>query len=420
MDKLIISKSKPLSGEIKVSGAKNSVLKILAATLLTDEECVIEDVPDLLDVRVMLDLLKSLGSDVRYYPEENRVVTKVVDSSITDASYELTNKMRASIVVMGPLLAKRKRANVSYPGGCAIGARPIDLHLKGFRALGVDVHLGHGFVEAKVNGNMKGNTVYLDFPSVGATENIMLAATLADGVTVIENAAQEPEISDLAMFLIKMGAKISGAGTSNIRITGVKKLRGVTHQVIPDRIEAGTYIIAVAMTKGRAKIDNVVPKHLSPLLSKLEEAGVKFKKDGNGIIVDAREGFTGVDVTTLPYPGFPTDLQSQFMVFLCLCKGSNTIKETIFENRFMFVSELARMGAKIKTDSSTAEVYEIPELEGAIVRATDLRAGAALVLAGLVASGETQVLDVYHIDRGFVDIEEKLNKLGANIKRIKG
>lgn len=418
MEKFVVENSPNLEGSLRVSGAKNSVLIIMAASLLAEGECIIEDVPDLLDVHVMIDLLRSLGSEVDYDVEKEQLRTRVIDASITDASYELTNKMRASIVVMGPLLARRKRATVALPGGCPIGARPIDLHLKGFRRLGVDVEIGHGAVEGMVNDKMVGNTIYLDFPSVGATENIMMAATLAQGMTVIENAAQEPEITDLASFLTKMGAKITGAGTSTIRITGVEKLKGVRHQVIPDRIEAGTYMIAAAITNSRIFIDNVVPTHLRPLISKFEEAGVDVIPEAGGLIVDATKGFTGVDITTLPYPGFPTDLQAQFMVMLTISDGIHSVRETIFENRFMYVNELMRMGANIRIDGSSAMVKGVDHLEGAQVKSTDLRAGSALILAGLVAKGTTEIFEIYHIDRGFVSIEKKLQGIGAKIKRV--
>ncbi len=419
MEKFVVETSLNLEGSLRVSGAKNSVLIIMAASLLAEGECIIEDVPNLLDVHVMIDLLRSLGSEVSYDVEKEQLRTRVIDPAITDASYELTNKMRASIVVMGPLLARRRRANVALPGGCPIGARPIDLHLKGFRRLGVEVEIGHGFVEGVVRDRMKGNTIYLDFPSVGATENILMAATLAEGVTTIENAAQEPEITDLASFLTKMGAKITGAGTSTIRITGVDRLEGVRHQVIPDRIEAGTYMIAAAITRSRIFIDNVVPTHLRPLLSKLEEAGVEVLAEAGGMVVDARKGFSGVDITTLPYPGFPTDLQAQLMVMLTISPGIHTVRETIFENRFMYANELMRMGADIRIDASSAMVKGVDHLEGAQVKSTDLRAGAALILAGLVAAGKTEVFEIHHVDRGFVNIEKKLQSIGANIKRVK-
>ncbi|WP_459129310.1 UDP-N-acetylglucosamine 1-carboxyvinyltransferase [Guggenheimella bovis] len=415
MKKFVIETSPPLQGVIKVSGAKNSVLKILAASLLAEGECIIEDVPNLLDVHVMIEILRELGSEVHYYEEENRITTKVIDPEKYQVNYELTNKMRASIIVMGALLARCNRAEVALPGGCAIGSRPIDLHIKGFKALGVDVKMGHGSVSGTVQKRMKGNNIYLDFPSVGATENIMMAAVKAEGTTVIENAAQEPEITDLASFLVKMGADIYGAGTSTIRIKGVDKLNGVRHQVIPDRIEAGTYMVATAITKGKVLIKNVLATHQRPVISKLQEAGVYLDIKDEEILVDATNGFHGVDVTTLPYPGFPTDMQAQFMVLLTLCKGMHVVKETIFENRFMHVNELMRMGANIKLDGSSAMVQGVEELEGAEVRATDLRAGSALIIAGLVANGRTVVYEPDHINRGFVSIEKKLSQVGGRI-----
>ena len=417
MANIVVEKSEPLKGEIVVGGAKNSVLKIMAATLLTAEECIIEDVPDLKDVRVMIDVLRSLGSSVKFDVENRRLTIKSEDFTKTEAPYELTSKMRASIVVMGPLLARRGFAKVALPGGCAIGARPIDLHLKGFKALGIDVHMEHGFVEGSCN-QMNGAHIYLDFPSVGATENIIMAAVCASGVTVLENAAQEPEITDLVNFLTKMGAKISGAGTSTIRIKGVEDLKGTVHQVIPDRIEAGTYMIAAAITKGDVLIKNVLPRHLRPMISKLIEAGVEITEYDDSVRVDATKGYNPVDITTLPYPGFPTDMQAQFMAMLAVANGISVIKETIFENRYMHVNELMRMGAKVKIEGSSAVIQGVDMLEGAQVRATDLRAGAALILAGLVADGKTEVFDIYHVDRGFVRIEEKLGAAGANIYRV--
>lgn len=416
--KIIVEKSKPLIGEIIVSGAKNAVLPIMAATLLTEQTCTIEDVPDLKDVYVMNEVLRELGSEVVFNVADKTLTVDTVDIEKCEAPYELMTKMRASFLVMGPLLARKGIARVAFPGGCTIGARPIDLHLKGFERLGAKISIGHGYVEGKVEGRLKGANIYIDFPSVGATENIIMAASLAEGLTVIENAAQEPEIIDLANFLNKMGANISGAGTSTIRIKGVEKLHGTTHQVIPDRIESGTYMVAAAITKGNLLIKNVLSNHLRPMIAKLEEAGVKIIVDGDTMRVDATEGFQGVDLTTLPYPGFPTDMQAQFMAMMAITQGIHVVSETIFENRFMHVSELTRMGANIKIEGSRAIIQGVDKLEGAIVKATDLRAGAALILAGLIADGKTEILDVYHIDRGFVNIERKLQAVGANIYRV--
>ncbi len=417
VDRIIVEKSPSLKGEVRINGAKNSVLKLMAATLMADGECTITEVPNLKDVQVMIEVLKELGSRVEYDDKNGILITEVVDSTKTDLPYRLTSKMRASIVVMGPLLSKRGRANVSLPGGCPIGARPIDLHIKGFKALGAEVKTDHGDVEALSNGELNGAHIYLDFPSVGATENILMASIFAKGTTILENAAQEPEITDLANFLNKMGAKISGAGTSTIRIKGVESLEGKTHQVVSDRIEAGTYMVAAAITKGRVKIDNVMPKHLMPIISKLEEMGVKVEEYDDYLIVDASNGFVNANVTTLPYPGFPTDMQSQFMALLSVASGISVIKETIYENRFMHVNELTRMGANISIDGSSAIIQGVEKMGGASVKATDLRAGAALILAGLVAEGQTEVYNPYHIDRGYVNIVENLRNLGAIISR---
>ncbi|OPL09162.1 MAG: UDP-N-acetylglucosamine 1-carboxyvinyltransferase [delta proteobacterium ML8_F1] len=418
MAKIILEKSRPLTGEIEVSGAKNAVLPLMAATLLVEEPCVIEDVPDLKDVYVMNEVLRELGAEVFFNVDEKtlRVETRVIKK--TEAPYELMSKMRASFLVMGPLLARKGEARIALPGGCSIGARPIDLHLKGFEKLGAVINIGHGFVEGKVDGGLRGGNIYLDFPSVGATENILMAAVLAEGTTLIENAAQEPEITDLSNFLNKMGANISGAGTSNIRIKGVKSLHGTNHQVIPDRIEAGTYMVAAAITRGNLLVKNVLSNHMRPMIAKLEEAGVKMEFDDDNVRVDATMGFKGVDITTLPYPGFPTDMQAQFMAMLAVTPGIHVIMETVFENRFMHVNELNRMGANIKIEGSSAIIQGIEQLEGTTVKATDLRAGAALILAGLVAEGKTEILDIYHVDRGFVNIERKLQAVGANIYRV--
>lgn len=416
MAKIIVEKSEPLKGNIKVSGAKNAVLPILAASILSEGKCVLEDIPGLRDVEVMTEVIKSLGAQVDYRSDD---VLEIFTPEISncEAPYELIQKMRASFYVMGPLLARTGRAKISMPGGCAIGARPIDLHLKGFSALGAEIELGHGYVEARAE-KLVGATIYLDFPSVGATENIMMAATLAEGMTVIENAAEEPEIIDLANFLNKMGANVKGAGTDTIRITGVERLDGTVHTVIPDRIEAGTYMVAAAISKGDVVVENVVPSHLKPMIAKLRECGVEITEGDDTLRVNATGALTAVDITTLPYPGFPTDLQAQFMALLTTCEGTGIVVETVFENRFMHVSELNRMGANIKIEGHSAIVQGSSQLQGAKVKATDLRAGAALIIAGLVAEGETEIGDIYHIDRGYFNIEEKLRNIGVKIRRV--
>ncbi len=416
MPKIIVEKSKPLQGTVHVNGAKNAVLPILAATLLSTEGCcVLEDVPALIDVDIICEVLSSLGADVKRLGRDKiEVLSYCIDE--VEAPYELVRKMRASFLVMGPLLARMGKARISMPGGCAIGTRPIDLHLKGFKALGAEIELGYGFVEASAE-KLIGTNIYLDFPSVGATENIMMAAVLAEGQTFIENAAEEPEIIDLANFLNKMGADITGAGTDTIRINGVKKLSGVTHTVIPDRIEAGTYMIAAAITGGNVLVDNVVPDHLRPIIAKLKECEIDVKEEGNGLRVIANNRPKAVDIKTMPYPGFPTDMQSQFTVLMSIAEGTSIAIETVFENRFMHVSELKRMGANIKIEGRSAIIEGKENLLGAPVKATDLRAGAALILAGLVAKGTTEIMDAHHIDRGYVNIEEKLRSLGANIHR---
>lgn len=415
MAKIVVEKSQPLKGTVRVSGAKNSVLPILAASLLATEKCVLEDVPPLRDVDVICEVLTSLGADIkRVNREQIEIRGNRIDNF--EAPYELVRKMRASFLVMGPLLARMGKARISMPGGCAIGTRPIDLHLKGFKALGAKITLGHGFVEAKAD-KLIGCKIYLDFPSVGATENIMMAAVLAEGQTIIENAAEEPEITDLANFLNEMGAQIKGAGTDTIKIMGVEKLTGTTHTVIPDRIEAGTYMVAAAMTGGNVLVDNVEAEHLKPVIAKLREMDIEIFEEGNGLRVIGSGRPKPADIKTLPYPGFPTDMQAQFMALLSIAKGTSVIIETVFENRFMHVSELKRMGVDIKIEGRSAIIEGQEKLTGAPVKATDLRAGAALILAGLVSDGRTEVTNIEHIERGYVDIEKKLRGLGANIYR---
>ena len=419
MAKFLVQKSEPLNGEVYISGAKNAVLPLMAAALLSGETCRIEDVPDLRDVEVMKEILTSLGGNIR--ESEDSVLEITCDSIMTnEADYELVRKMRASFLVLGPLLARTGRAKVHMPGGCTIGARPIDLHLKGFEALGAEVIQKDNYVEALAPaGGLRGASVYLDFPSVGATENIMMAAGLAQGTTYIENAAEEPEIVDLANFMNKMGARIKGAGTDTIKIEGVESLKGCFHTVIPDRIEAGTFMLAGAITRGQVLIKNIVSDHVKPITAKLRECGVTVEMGDEGMYVVADQGpLSSTDIKTLPYPGFPTDIQSPFMAFLTTVEGSSTVIETVFENRFMHVAELNRMGANIQTEGNKAYIQGGKTLEGAQVIATDLRAGAALVLAGLVANGTTEISEIYHIERGYEKFMKKFKALGANILRI--
>lgn len=419
MEKLIIHGGHELHGRVKISGAKNAVLPIIATTLLAqDKPCVLDEVPYLNDVCTIAEVLRQLGAKVDFNRQQH---TLFVDSTVlktVDAPYDLVRKMRASFVIMGPLLARYGKAKISMPGGCAIGTRPIDLHLKGFEALGAEIEIGHGFISATAPNGLKGTSIYLDFPSVGATENIIMAACMAEGQTILENAAQEPEIIDLANFLNIMGAKIRGAGTNVIKITGVPKLIGHNYTIIPDRIEAGTYMVAVAMTGGDIYIENAISEHLKPVIAKLNEAGVKIEEDIDGIRVSCNKRPKAIDIKTLPYPGFPTDMQAQFMAMLTIADGTGLVTETVFENRFMHVDELKRMGACIKVDGRTSIVEGVPSLNGCQVKATDLRAGAAMVLAGLVANGETEVSYIHHIDRGYDNLVEKLCGLGADICRV--
>lgn len=421
MAKYIVKQSGPLRGEVFISGAKNAVLPLMAAALLAEEECVIRDVPKLRDVAFMKEILTSHGAQVTEL-EENILAIKTEDIVSTEARFELVNKMRASILIMGPLLARKGRAKIPLPGGCAIGARPIDLHLKGLEALGavITVNNDKGYVEAVAGPQgLIGDTIYLDFPSVGATENIMMAAVLAQGVTYLENAAEEPEIVDLANFLNKMGAKIKGAGTDTIKIEGVARLHGAKHTVIPDRIEAGTFMLAAAITRGALHIQNVVPDHVKPIIAKLRECGVRIEVGDEEMIVRGDLGpHMATDIKTLPYPGFPTDIQSPFMTYLTTVEGSSTVIETVFENRFMHVAQLNKMGASIEAAGSKAVIRGNAKLRGCEVMATDLRAGAALVLAGLVAEGETEISEIYHIERGYEKFIEKFEKIGAVITKI--
>ncbi|MDB4349719.1 UDP-N-acetylglucosamine 1-carboxyvinyltransferase [Omnitrophica bacterium] len=419
MDKLIIEGAKPLKGQVRISGAKNACLPILAATLLTDDKCVIKNVPALGDVFTMLKILRSLGMNTIVKDDTITVIPTSQRSHVTP--YEFVSTMRASVCVLGPLLAKMKKAEVSFPGGCVIGPRPIDLHLKGVRGLGAKIDVKEGNILARGK-RLRGGHIYLGGhfgSSVLATANVMMAATLSRGKTVIENAACEPEVVDLAHFLKKMGAKISGIATHKIEVIGVDKLKGATHSVIPDRIEAGTFMIAAGMTKGDITIKNVRPDHLNCVIDRLREAGLQIKTKKNQINVTYKNKLKPLDITTLPYPGFPTDLQAQMTTLMSVTGGISVVTEKIYPERFIHVSELGRMGAEIKLEGPIAIINGVKGLSGAPVMASDLRASAALILAGLVAKGRTQISRIYHLDRGYEKIEKKLNSLGAKIWREK-
>ena len=411
----MVEKSPPLTGRVRISGAKNSALPILAASLLGTEDIILEDVPKLKDVGVICEVLQSLGAEVEYLEER---VIRINSANVNkyETKYELMSKMRASFLVMGPLLTRLGKTKNSLPGGCAIGTRPIDLHLKGFKALGATIDVDHGNISAYAD-ELIGDRIYLDFPSVGATENIMMAAVMAKGETTIDNAAMEPEIVDLANFLNKLGADVKGAGTSSIRIKGVEKLGGARHTIIPDRIEAGTFMVAAAITGGDVIVENVITSHIKPVIAKLKEVGCEVIENGDEVRVVGTKNPKAIDVKTMPYPGFPTDMQSQFMALMSICEGTSVCIETVFENRFMHVDELKRMGADIKIDGRSAIIQGVDSLTSAPVKASDLRAGAALVLAGLVSEGITEVGNIYHIDRGYDGIEEKFTNLGAKIYR---
>ena len=418
MEKLIVKGGNRLVGAVKTSGAKNAVLPIIAASILGTTPSHLDEVPMLEDVHTISEVLKCLGLAVECSPEKNVLDIDSTEITSYEAPYELVRTMRASFLVMGPLLARIGKARISMPGGCAIGARPIDIHLKGFEALGVKIEQGHGYIEASAPEGLKGTSIYFDFPSVGATENIMMAASLAEGTTILENAAEEPEIVDLANYLNKMGAKIRGAGTDTIRIEGVEKLHGADYTIIPDRIEAGTYMIAAAMTGGDIVAENVLPEHQKPLIAKLREAGAVVEEDIDKVRVIGKNPLKAVSIKTLPYPGFPTDMQAQMMAMMVIAEGRSKVTETVFENRFMHVVELNRMGAQISTEGRSAVIDGPCKLTGCDVRATDLRAGAAMILAGLVAEGTTRIGDLHHIDRGYENIVAKLKNLGADIERV--
>ncbi|MEE1038253.1 MAG: UDP-N-acetylglucosamine 1-carboxyvinyltransferase [Eubacterium sp.] len=419
MAKFLVEKSGPLRGEVTISGAKNAVLPILAATLLSKDTCEIDEVPDLKDVTILCSLLASLGCNVERHMDKSYVEVNASEIITSHASEELVKMMRASILVMGPLLARTGKALVNLPGGCAIGERPVELHFKGLKALGAKIDIApDGLVTATAD-KLVGANIYLDFPSVGATENIICAAALAEGTTVIENAAQEPEIVDLANFINKMGGRIKGAGTDTIKIEGVKELHGARHSVIPDRIEVGTFMLAAAITRGSILIKNAVADHVKPIIAKLRECGVDVRMTEEGMIVRGDVNpLISTDIKTLPYPGFPTDIQSPFMAFLTTVEGKSIVIETVFENRFMHVLELNSMGARIKTEGKCAIIEGNKKLHGTDVVSTDLRAGAAMVLAGFVAEGQTVVSDIYHIERGYEKFIEKFAALGGKITRI--
>lgn len=385
--------------------------------MLGTTQSTLTEIPKLADVHTVCDVIASLGVHIEH-PERDTLVIDAHELTSTTAPYDLVRRMRASFLVMGPLLARKGRAQISLPGGCSIGARPIDLHLKAFEAMGAVINLENGDIEATAPNGLKGAQIYLDFPSVGATENILMAASMAEGKTVLENAAEEPEIVDLATYLNSMGANIRGAGTNVIRIEGVKELHGANHAVIPDRIEAGTFMVGAAMTQGNVFVENAISEHLKPLISKLKEVGAEVQEEIDGIRVIGHSPLRPADIKTLPYPGFPTDMQAQFMALTTICQGTSVVTETVFENRFMHVDEFKRMGAKIRIEGRSAIVEGVPRLKGASVNATDLRAGAALVLAGLVADGETEVGYLYHIDRGYDNLVLKLQRLGADIVRV--
>jgi UDP-N-acetylglucosamine 1-carboxyvinyltransferase len=413
--KFVIVGGNPLRGVVRVGGAKNSVLKLMAASLLTPEECLIRNVPHITDVMIMVEVLRYLGAEVEWEGDSLRI--RSGDFSSRKAPYHLVRRMRASIVVLGPLVARWGEAMVAIPGGCNIGSRKIDMHLKGLAELGAEITSEHGYVLARAS-RLKGTHIVLDFPSVGATENLMMAAVRAEGLTRIENAAREPEIQDLAHFLISMGAEIGGEGTPIIEIEGPAELKGTEHAAVGDRIEAGTLAIAAAVTSGEVEIEGVNPVHLGLPLEKLRDMGVEVEEKGNGLRVNGGGRYRSLDVATLPFPGFPTDLQPQMMVLLSLAEGTSVITENVFESRFMFVDELNRMGCDITIEGHHAIVKGVGSLSGAEVCAPDLRAGAALVLAGLAAVGETHLVDIHHVDRGYEKLEEKLSGLGADITRM--
>ena len=417
MEKILVRGGKKLVGTVAVEGAKNAVLPILAATLLASEGCsVLKNAPELSDVYTINEVLRSLNTKICF--SDNVITVDATDELAIEAPIEYVRKMRASVLVMGALLSRQGRARVALPGGCAIGSRPIGLHLKGFEAMGASIKVDNGYVEAEVNGRLVGANIYFDFPSVGATENIMMAASMARGVTVIENAAQEPEIVDLADFINAMGGKITGAGTATIRIEGVDKLRGTEHTIIADRIEAGTFMVAAAITGGNVLVQGARRDHLVPVVSKMEEMGVMIVEEAKGLRVIGVKELQSIDIKTFPHPGFPTDMQSQMMALMLCAEGTSVITETVFENRFMHVEEFQRMNAAVRIEGHSVLVDGLKPMHGAEVCSTDLRSAASLVLAGLVADGLTSVTNLKHLDRGYVNFHGKLAKLGADVKRV--
>ena len=417
MNKLLIRGGTPLRGEVRISGAKNAILPIMAGALLADAPVVIENVPHLMDVTTMMELLGGMGVQLTLGDRMSIHIDPRTAQNFS-APYDLVRTMRASILVLGPLLARFGQADVSLPGGCAIGSRPVDAHLKGLEAMGAEIRVESGFIRARAN-RLKGARIVMDMVTVTGTENLLMAACLAEGTTVLENAAREPEIVDLAKFLTAMGARIEGAGSTVITIEGVERLGACTHRVLPDRIETGTFLVAVAMTGGQVRVKDADPSSLDAVLAKLREAGARIETGEDWIELDMQgRKPRAVDIRTVPHPGFPTDMQAQFVAMNAIAEGTSTVVETIFENRFMHVHELLRMGANIQLEGNTLVVRGVEKLSGAPVMATDLRASASLILAGLVAEGETEVSRIYHIDRGYDSIEEKLAKLGANIRRV--
>ena len=416
MEKFVIQGGVPLKGKLKVPGAKNSALPLMCASILAEGKSRLLNVPHLMDVVTMQQILEGLG--IKITRKDRALEIDSANLSTHETPYELVNQMRASILVLGPLLARYKKAEICLPGGCSIGRRPVNLHLEGLRKLGARIRVKRGYIEAYTKG-FKGTTIHFDLPSVGATENLMLSACLSEGETAIKNASRAPEVVDLARFLRKMGGEIQGEGTSIIRIRGVKKLRSAHHSIIPDRIAAGTVIMAIVASRGEAVLEGIRPDHLGTTFTKLREIGTEIEVNGGQVRIKGGDYLRGVRVKTLPYPGFPTDLQPQITSLACLARGTSVVTETIFENRFTHVPELQKMGAKIKQEEARAVVEGIPSLSGNLVRASDIRGGAALVLAGLAAQGTTIIEEIHHIDRGYEELEEDLSRLGANIVRTK-